>query len=300
MSLAPIILFVYNRLDYTQQTIQALLQDPLAQQSELFIYSDAPKNELSAQAVEEVRSYIYSITGFAKITIIKREKNLGLANSIISGVTEVIKQYKKAIILEDDLIVSPNFLSYMNEALELYKDSENVACITAFNFPLKFKTPIQEDTFFLKGADCWTWATWERAWNIFQQDGKKLLKEIKNRKLQKEFDFDHSYSYTKMLQKQVNGQNDSWAIRWYASAFLKNMLCLYPKYSLVENIGTEGTHFKNAKKNQWFGIRTNQPIKIEKIPTIQNPHAREALIFFFKSQKLFYRILKKLMPFWKK
>lgn len=300
MSLSPIVLFVYNRLDYTHQTLQALLEDPLAKQSELFIYSDAPKNEDSKKSVQEVRDYIHSIKGFLKITIIEREKNFGLANSIIDGVTATIKQYKRAIILEDDLVVSPNFLSYMNEALKLYENAENVACITAFNFPLKFKTPLKDETFFLKGADCWAWATWERAWNLFEKDGKKLLKEIKDHRLQKEFDFEYSYPYTKMLQNQIEGKNDSWAIRWYASAFLQNMLCLYPKYSLVENIGIDGTHFKNAKKDQWFGTRSNHPIQVKKIPTIQNPHAKEAFVLFFKSRKFFYRILKSLMPFWNK
>lgn len=300
MPLSPIVLFVYNRLDYTHQTLQALLQDPLAKQSELFIYSDAPKNEDSKKSVQEVRDYIHSIKGFSKITIIEREKNFGLANSIIDGVTATIKQYKRAIILEDDLVVSPNFLSYMNEALKLYENAENVACISAFNFPLKFKTPLNEDTFFLKGADCWAWATWERAWNAFEEDGKKLLREIKNRKLQKEFDFDHSYPYTKMLQHQIDGKNDSWAIRWYASAFLNNMLCLYPKYSLVENIGTNGTHFKNAKKDEWFGARTDKTIQVQKIPTIQNPDAREAFILFFKSHGFFYKIIRNLTHFWKK
>lgn len=299
-SLSPIVLFVYNRLDYTQQTLQALLQDPLAKQSELFIYSDAPKNEDSKKSVQEVRSYIHSIAGFSKITIIERDKNFGLATSIIDGVSEVIKQYKKAIILEDDLVVSSNFLTYMNEALQLYENDKNVACISAFNFPLKFNPPLKEDTFFLKGADCWAWATWERAWKLFEQDGTKLLKQIKDHHLQKEFDFDNSYPYTKMLQNQIDGKNNSWAVRWYASAFLQNMLCLYPKHSLVENIGIDGTHFKNAKKDERFGIRSNEPIHIKKIPTIQNAQAREAFILFFKSHKFFYRIIRNLMCFWKK
>lgn len=299
MPLSPIVLFVYNRLDYTRQTLQALLKDPLAKESELFIYSDAPKNQDSQKSVQEVRNYIHSITGFANITIIERDQNFGLANSIIDGVTTTIKQYKKAIILEDDLVVSPNFLSYINQALDLYENEKNVACITAFNFPLEFKPPLKDETFFLKGADCWAWATWERAWNLFEKDGKKLLKTIKDHQLQKEFDFDHSYPYTKMLQNQIEGKNDSWAIRWYASAFLQNMLCLYPKHSLVENIGVDGTHFKNAKKDQWFGIASNEAIQIQKIPTIPNPQAREAFILFFKSRKFFYRILKSLF-FWKK
>lgn len=300
MALAPIILFVYNRLEYTRQTLQALRDDPLSKESELFIYSDSAKDASSIESVQKVREYIHSLTGFLHITIIERETNWGLANSIIDGVTHIIKRYKKAIILEDDLIVSPNFLSYMNRALCLYEHAQSVACITGFNFPLHFDPPLEEDSFFLKGADCWGWGTWERAWRHFQKDGKKLLQEIERRNLQWEFDLDGSYSYTKMLRNQIRGKNHSWAIRWHASAYLSDMLCLYPKYSLVENIGVDGTHFKNAKKDWRFGIRTNEQINLREIPRVQNTQAREAFVSFFRSHRFSYRMQKKISSFWKK
>lgn len=295
MQLAPILLFVYNRHSHTRQTIEALLSNPLAKDSEIFIYSDAPKDQKAQEKVQEVREYIHSITGFKHITIIERERNFGLAENIIDGVTTIINHYDKIIVLEDDLLVSSHFLEYMNDNLELYKDDKEVACITAFNFPLPYPTDFQANTFFIKGADCWTWATWKRAWDKFEKDGKKLLSQIQDKNLQKEFDINGSYPYTQMLQNQIEGKNNSWAIRWYASAFLENMLCLYPKDSLVENIGYDGTHFKNAQKDDFFGRISKNYIAPSKIPLQENPIAKHALYLFFKTQNsLRRRIAKKL------
>ncbi|RDU72138.1 glycosyltransferase [Helicobacter brantae] len=295
MQLAPILLFVYNRPSHTRQTIEALLSNPLAKESEIFIYSDAPKSQEAQEKVQEVREYIHSIAGFKNITIIERERNFGLAENIIDGVTTIIDQYDKAIVLEDDLLVSPFFLEYMNTNLELYKDDKEVACITAFNFPLSYPTDFKDNTFFIKGADCWTWATWKRAWDKFERDGKKLLSQIQDKNLQKEFDINDSYPYTKMLQSQIEGKNNSWAIRWYASAFLENMLCLYPKESLVENIGYDGTHFKNAQKDDFFGQISKNYTAPSKIPLQENPITKHLLCLFFKTQNsLWHRIIKKL------
>lgn len=294
-SLAPIILFVYNRLEQTQQAIHSLLKNPLAIESDLYIYSDAPKDLSTQKKVIEVRNYIHTISGFKNIIIIEREKNFGLAENIIDGVTEIINKHEKVIVLEDDLLLSPHFLEYMNTALELYEKDDQVACITAFNFPLKYPQDFEDDTFFIKGADCWTWATWKRAWQKFEKDGTKLLAQIQARKLQKEFDIDGSYPYTKMLQDQIKGKNNSWAIRWYASAFLENMLCLYPSNSLVENIGYDGTHFQNAQKDDFFGQISKNYIAPSKISLQENPIAKHSLYLFFKTQNsLWHRIIKKL------
>lgn len=346
MNLAPIVLFVYNRPKHTHQTIEALLDNPLAPQSHLYIYSDDAKDHGTKEQVQAVRDYLHELRathdlsaqgkqanteaqstaarhqgthataphapesptleshtqtspttprGFASITIIERKRNFGLAESIIDGVTTIIKKHGKIIVLEDDLIVSPHFLQYMNTNLDLYANAKNVACITAFNFPISYPPNMQEESFFIRGADCWTWATWERAWEIFEPDGQKLLDQILRQDLTKEFDLNHSYPYTKMLRDQISGRNNSWAIRWYASAFLQNMLCLYPKHSLAENIGYEGTHFKKAQKNEFFGTRSTHFSPPRAIPTQENPIAKAALSRFYKKQtSLFSRIIKKL------
>jgi hypothetical protein len=241
---APIVLFVYNRPDHTQQTLDALAANFLASESELFIYSDAPKNQGAAESVQAVRSLINNISGFKSVTIIERDKNWGLANSIIDGVTNIVNKYEKIIVLEDDMITSPYFLTYMNDALNLYENNDRVVSIHGYIYPVRKKLP---DYFFLRGADCWGWATWKHSWNIFNPDAQFLLDEIKRQKLEKSFNFNNSYDYIGMLKAQIDGKVSSWAIRWYASAFLADKYTLYPGISFVKNIGIDGsgTHCGN-------------------------------------------------------
>ena len=152
MILAPITLFTYNRLWHTQQTIEALRNNELADVSELFLFSDGPKSEADREKVQSVREYLKSVTGFKKVAVVERDRNLGLAQSIISGVTEFVNKYGRVIVLEDDMLTSPFFLRFMNDALEFYKDEEKVISIHGYMYPVKAELP---ETFFLKGADCW-------------------------------------------------------------------------------------------------------------------------------------------------
>ena len=153
---APIALFVYNRPGHTQQTVEALLKNELAMESDLFIFSDAAKSSEIEVKVNAVREFIKSISGFRSLTIIERESNLGLANSIIDGVTNLCNEYGQVIVLEDDLVTSPFFLKYMNDGLNYYRDEEQVISIHGYIYPFDAKLP---ETFFLRGADCWGWAT---------------------------------------------------------------------------------------------------------------------------------------------
>ena len=231
---APILLFVYNRPEHVRRNIQALLKNELAAESELFIYSDAAKDENSQTAVEEVRAFIRSIQGFKKITITERAENWGLARSIIDGVTTLINRYGRVIVLEDDLVVAPHFLQFMNDALETYRDEERVGHIQACDFT---HDPSLPDTFLIKWTGSWGWGTWDRAWKHFNADGKALLTELESRKLTYTFDFNGKYGYTRMLRRQIEGKNNSWAIRWNASLFLKGILSLNVGKSLVQNEG---------------------------------------------------------------
>jgi len=238
---APIALFVYNRPDHTRRTIEALKQNLFAKDSDLIVFSDAPKTGAQAESVREVSKYIREIDGFKSVTIVEREANLGLARSIIDGVTTIVNKYGRIIVLEDDMVTSPYFLTYMNEALVKYADDERVVSIHGYVYPVKQSLP---EAFFLLGSDCWGWATWSRGWACFNSDGQFLLDELKRRKLIHAFDFNGTYPFSKMLEGQIKGINDSWAVRWYASAFLANKLTLYPGRSLVHNIGNDnsGTH----------------------------------------------------------
>ena len=292
MNLAPIVLFVYNRPDHTKQTIEALQKNELAKDSELFIYSDAAKIETAQQKVNKVREYIKSVDGFKKITIIEREKNWGLANSIIDGVTKIVNEYGKIIVLEDDLVTSPYFLKFMNEALEMYKDESKVASIHGYVYPIDGLP----ETFFIRGADCWGWATWKNKWSIFERVGQKLLDELKSKNLQKEADFNGSYSYTTMLKGQICGENNSWAVRWYMSAFLRNMLTLYPGQSYVQNIGfdQQGTH---CGESDIFNINLNTKFVFNKIKVNENLEERKKIELFLKKTKpsIFQRIKSKFL-----
>lgn len=238
---SPIAIFVYSRPDHARRTIEALLKNPLACESDLIVYSDAARTLEKRAAVLEVRAYLETISGFRSVTIKYRSENYGLAKSIIHGVTEVLQQSDRVIVLEDDIVTSPYFLAYMNEALELYAHDERVASIHGYLYPTNFALP---EAFFLRGADCWGWATWRRGWAHFNPDGKYLLGELKRRKLVSTFDFNGAYPFSAMLEGQINGINDSWAVRWHASAFLADKLTLYPGRSLVHNIGNDnsGTH----------------------------------------------------------
>ncbi|MCX7821523.1 MAG: glycosyltransferase [Brevinematales bacterium] len=283
LKISPILLFVYNRPWHTRETVEALKRNELASESELFIYSDGAKNEEARKNVEEVRKYIHTISGFKKIYIIEREKNYGLANNIIDGVTKIVNEYGRVIVLEDDLVTSSGFLRYMNEGLELYAHEEKVASIHGYIYPLKHPEELPE-TFFIRGADCWGWATWARAWKYFEPDGKKLLEELKKRKLTKEFDFNGAYPYTKMLENQIKGKNNSWAIRWYASAFLNGMVTLYPRYSLVRNIGLDnsGTHCGATKV---FDSHLSKNVEVRKTEIRECSEAKKRMEFYLRYTK---------------
>ncbi|MDD4902099.1 MAG: glycosyltransferase [Patescibacteria group bacterium] len=282
--LAPIVLFVYNRLGETEQTIAALQKNILAPESDLIIFSDGPKNNAaSQQGVAAVREYLKTVGGFKSTKIVTREKNYGLAQSIISGVSEIVNQYGRIIVLEDDMVSSPYFLQYMNDGLELYENEDKVASVHGYIYPVRKTLP---ETFFLRGADCWGWATWKRGWDLFESDGRKLLQELEEKKLTGEFDFSGSYPYTQMLRDQIGGKNDSWAIRWYASAFLKDRLTLYPGKSLIRNIGFGGSGTHCGEETDLTPINQVEDAKVEvkKIAPEENRAARQAIIEFFRTQ----------------
>lgn len=284
MNLAPVALFVYNRLWHTKQTIEALQRNELVSDTDLIIYADGVKDNNDNAKVEEVkqvRDYIKSITGFKSVKVIEREENWGLSKSITSGVTEVLSCYDRIIVMEDDLVSSKYFLKYMNDALELYENDEEIASVHGYIYPIKDKLP---ETFLVKGADCWGWATWKRGWDLYEDDGKKLLEQF-NKRLKYEFNFYNSYPYIQMLIDQINGKNDSWAIRWYASAFLKNRLTLYPGRSLLKNVGFDqlGTHCDSLNGNRYDTEVEGVKIEVKRVELKENKKAKMKMAHFFRS-----------------
>jgi hypothetical protein len=186
--------------------------------------------------------------------------------------------------MEDDNICSPYFLEFMNEGLRMYENEERVISIHVYVYPVRAALP---ETFFIRGADSWGWATWTRGWDLYERDGQKLLNELEEKNLAREFNFGGRYNFTKMLRDQTRGKVDSWSIRWYASAFLKNKLTLYPGRSLIQNIGfdTSGTH-TSVKTGALDVTLSDGPVKIEKIPVEENREARDAIGKFLRTLKL--------------
>jgi hypothetical protein len=210
-SYSPIILFTYKRLDTLKQSVEALQKNYLAPESELIIFSDAAKDQKDYEAVQNVRDYIKTIKGFKSIAIHEASQNKGLANSIIQGVSMILENYDSVIVLEDDLVSSPNFLNYMNNALRFYKNQENLFSIAGYSLPIKCDSKI--DIYYTQRASSWGWATWKDRWEIIDwtvSDYDTFKKDKSKRKLFNRMGSD----MFSMLDKQMTGKLDSWAIRW--------------------------------------------------------------------------------------
>lgn len=243
MALAPIVLFVYNRPWHTRQTLEALAKNELADQSELFIYADGPKENASEEQlknIQEVREIIRENKWCKEVHIIESGKNKGLADSIICGVTEIINQFGKVIVLEDDIVTSKGFLKYMNEGLEYYFSDSFVAGISGFKYPSNDKIC---EVHFLPIASSWGWATWERQWSSTIFNSVRLLRSISNQKSESKFDFGY-FPFLNILEEQVSGKVNSWAIQFYANIYLQKQCFVFPSVSMVQNIGFgfSGTH----------------------------------------------------------
>ena len=286
MTCAPILLFVYNRPEHTRRCIESLTRNALAADSTLYIYADGPKDTTQQTAVDEVRSYLRTISGFKTVNLIERKENWGLARNIIDGVTTQVNRYGKVIVLEDDLVVAPYFLQFMNDALETYKDEPKVGHIQACDFT---QDPSLPDTFLIKWTGSWGWATWERAWKHFNSDGKALLEELEQRKLTYTFDFNGKYGFTRMLRRQIEGKNNSWAIRWNASLFLKDILSLNVGRSLVQNEGFDGSGTNCGGGGLYASNLHLAPLPVQKIsPIKENKAARQAFVRYYARTNSFW------------
>jgi hypothetical protein len=293
MSIAPIVLFVYNRLSHTRRTIDSLRKNKLAEVSELFVYSDHAKDADSKIAVQEVRDYISQLKGFKQITIIYREENFGLAKSIIAGVTEVVNKYGKIIVLEDDIVTSPFFLKFMNDALNFYQENSVVWHISGWNYPIN-QDKI-EDVFLWRLMNCWGWATWKQEWSFFEKNTDLMMAKFNKINICK-FNLDGSENFWKQIQQNKQGEIDSWAIFWYATIFLNKGLCLNPSKTFVLNIGHDGSGVHcdiNSNFNDSLSLRSDINFNCE---NIENKIALGRIQNFYKTQKIniFIRVVNKI------
>lgn len=281
MTQTCVALFTYNRPRHTVRTLRALRANDGAAETSLIAFSDGPKTSADLQYVEAVRAVLSSIEGFRDVTVVANQDNKGLANSIIKGVMQLTNDYGRVIVLEDDMVTSPHFLRYMNQALDFYEREEQVISVHGYVYPVEGTLP---ETFFLRGADCWGWGTWKRGWDLFERDGAKLVAEIQRRGLVRDFNRNNSYPFFQMLQDQVAGKVDSWAIRWHASAFLREKLTLYPGRSLLQNIGIDLAGSNVSVPTNAFDVElSNTPINIKSIPIEENRVAAIAFERFFRA-----------------
>ena len=296
--LAPIVLFVYNRLDHTQSVIDTLSKNELAGKSELYIYSDAAKSENGLEKVNAVRQYIHDESwhkNFKKISIVEAEKNKGLAKSVISGVTNIINEYKRVIVVEDDLVLSPYFLNYMNDALDFYEKEENIWSISGYSFPMKAMKKYPHDVFYSYRGCSWGWATWSDRWNLVDWEVKEYSQIANDSECIKRFNRGGGDLFG-MLTAQMEGRIDSWAIRWCLAQSNLEKYTVYPKISYLGNEGCDGsgTNCGYEGDNTSMVQRDNYQCKFEKL-SIDKKVAREFYLNYTDTlDKKVVRNLKKI------
>ena len=277
---APIALFAYCRPVHLSRIIDALRRNLEARDSHLYVFCDAAKNPAAQQGVDAVRDLLRDVEGFSEVNIVRREKNYGLAKNITTGVTEVLQQHPNVVVVEDDVLVAPHFLRFMNDALTLYRHEPRVGSVSGYCYPVVRPLP---ETFFIKGADCWGWATWRDRWVLYNSDGVQLLDELNARRLEYTFDFDGTMGFTQMLKDQIAEKNDSWAVRWHASCFLRDRLILYPCRSLVENIGHDGSGTHAKARDHSYDVQVSMaPVGIGGIEVEESEIGRAAFCDFFR------------------
>jgi hypothetical protein len=290
-NLAPVCLFVYNRLEETKQTIKALQNNFLAPKSHLYIFSDGSKNENSRSKVQAIRNYIHSIKGFKNVHVFESKTNKGLATSIIDGVTKIINEYNNVIVLEDDLITTPNFLNFMNQALEFYEFDKKIKSVNGFSLDIKSKI---DSVYFQTRPFPWGWATWKDRWNQQIFDKKRISDELETDKLiLKKFNKKCGDDMSKMLLNSLNEINDSWYVRWTYSHFINNKISVYPSRSFIENIGfsADSTHCGPIDSYKYkLEVRQNINLSLIDFDSINLKEEKNFLKYFTISYKLLFRL----------
>ena len=256
---APVALFAYGRPEHTRMTVESLAANELAEETKVFIFSDAARSEKDFEAVNAVRRYLRGIKGFHDVNVVERSRNYGLADSIVEGITSVIEAHGKVIVLEDDIVTSPFFLRYMNDALDRYESVERVMHIAGYMMPIDFPSGAVSESVFLRHSSCWGWATWGRAWRHFHRNAETFIKAFTSTDRGR-FNLDGAHDYWSQLLANHEGRLKTWAIYWYASIFSRGGLCLHPRSSLVRNIGFDGSGVNCGTDSAWCSELGTSPV----------------------------------------
>lgn len=240
MNIAPIILFVFNRPEHTKKTIESLKKNQLCSESDLFIFSDGPRSNFDVDAVAKVRQIIQDLEGFKSISIKASDINCGLASSVITGVSDVIKKFGRAIILEDDLLFSPYFLTYMNEALNRYENHFGVFSVGGYSPPIEMPKTFSDDSYLSYRCCTWGWATWSDRWSKVDWGISGFKSFIANDELVSRFNRGGD-DMSQILRLQMEGKISSWGIRWDYAHFKNDAYCFRPSHSIVSSTGNDGS-----------------------------------------------------------
>ncbi len=305
-NIAPLVLFTYNRLNETKATIKKILDCDLIHKTPMYIYSDGAKNDLAKKSVDEVREYLRTLSNYENINIVYSESNKGLAASVIAGVTEIVNKYGKVIVLEDDLLVSKDFLIYMNEALKTFESRKDIWSISGFGPNIEIPKDYNEDIYLTMRGCSWGWATWKDRWETVDWNVSDFQKLKASKKMKKEFNISGNDMF-RMLELQMMKKINSWAIRWCYSQFKQQKYTVYPVKSKVKNIGfgedaTHGGIFVDKHIVQIEEKKINFNSNIEKsLEIIKNFQKfndltiKGSMGYFLKKYGLGYNFVKRLM-----
>jgi len=290
--LAPVLIFAYRRPQHLRRVVEGLRRNRLANETDVVFFVDGPSGANDIALVRQVHEVVDCVSGFRSVTKIGSTVNQGLSKSLINGIGHSLEVHDRVIVLEDDILVGPHFLEFMNAGLQVFRGDQRVASIHASVYPHEARL---QEPFFIRGADCWGWATWRRAWEVFEPDGARLLRDLRQRGLIEAFDFEGTAPYKEMLIDQIQGRNDSWAVRWYASALVNEMLTLYPNQPMAINIGEDGSGTHRGSSSAYQQQLSQSPVTVERIPIVESEEGREAFREFFRAR---YRIPSSMLGRW--
>ena len=285
---APIAIFAFNRPGHLSNLFASLLTNPEAEFSKIYLFIDGPRTNDEKKLTAETKKMGEDFSKFLNLTTFQSEKNLGLSESILGGIDKVLLNHDRVIVLEDDLELSPKFLRFINRGLEVHRGDLNVASVQGFSM-IDLKS--SESSYFLRGADCWGWATWSNRWESLVRDPKILLDQLHSKKLTRDFDLKGAYPYTNMLERNCNKAIDSWAIRWHASMFLEGRVSLYPGKSLVKNMGRDGSGTHGGSKEEVQAELTEESIEYSWTKPQETPRIVRKLRRKLRSRYRTYTVL---------
>ncbi len=262
-STAPVVLMVRDGAEHVARTLEALGRNELAAASELIIDCDGPRTEEDGEAFENARREARAAAGFKSVRVVERDEHFGVDRAMIAAVTSTLDRYGRVIVLDQDMVTSVHFLRFMNDALERYADDDRVISVCGYTGPVDGTLP---ETFFLPGAHCWGWATWRRGWALFENDARKLLREILSRGLVYTFDFQGAEPLTQLLARSIGSPGSSWTLRWMGSAVANGKLTLYPGRPLVRRDAQINSVHGQFPADASNVALSSTPVRVDDVP----------------------------------